>query len=55
MLLEQIIEFLNEYNVFITIGLIILVFILIIILIISLVATSKMKDKYRRIISKLIR
>ncbi len=49
MLLEQIIEFLNEYNVFITIGLIILVFILIIILIISLVSTSKMKDKYRKI------
>ncbi len=45
MFLEQIIEFLNEYNVFITIGLIILVFILII----SLVSTSKMKDRYRKI------
>lgn len=49
MLLEQIIEFLNKYNVFITIGLIILVFILIIILIASLISTSKMKDRYRKI------
>ncbi|WP_343825194.1 DUF4446 family protein [Clostridium subterminale] len=46
--MEQIIEFLNQYNVFITIGLIILVFVLIIIVITSLISTSKMKDKYRK-------
>jgi len=48
MLLEQIVEFLNQYNIFITIGLIILVIILIIVVISSLISTSKMNDKYRK-------
>ncbi len=48
MLLEQIIEFLNQYNIFITIALIIIVFILIVVVISSLISMSKMKDKYRK-------
>ncbi|MFR1710101.1 MAG: DUF4446 family protein [Clostridium sp.] len=46
--MEQLIEFLDQYNVFITIGLIILVFILIILVISLLISTGKMKDKYRK-------
>lgn len=46
--MEQLIEFLNQYNVLITMGLIILVFVLIIVVITSLISTSKMKDKYRK-------
>lgn len=46
--MEDIMRLINEYSVYITLALIGIVFILIIVVIASIVSTSKMKNKYRR-------
>lgn len=46
--MQEIINLINDYGTYITLALIVLVFILIIVVITCIVSTSKMKNKYRR-------
>ena len=46
--MQEIINLINDYGTYITLALIVLVFILILVVIACMISTSKMKNKYRR-------